>query len=71
MASDTLKTSIKMGARTLNLQIMLPFPVTVRQKVLFFHYNDIFYSQIECTGTMYMYQGKYKNEIYFLIYHFH
>lgn len=37
MASDTLKTSIKMGARTLNLQIMLPFPVTVRQKVLFFH----------------------------------
>lgn len=37
MASDTLKTSIKMGARTLNLQIMLPFPVTVRQQVLFFH----------------------------------
>lgn len=37
MASDTLKTSLKMGARTLNLQIMLPFPVTVRQKVLFFH----------------------------------
>lgn len=59
-----------MGARTLNLQIMLPFPVTVRQKVLFFHYNDIFYSQIECTGTMYMYQGEH-NEIYFLIYHFH
>lgn len=34
------------------------------------YYNDIFYSQIECTGTMHIYQGEH-DEIYFLIYHFH